>query len=87
MTSSFTEIHALAGKPAYPLNEGLAPSERMYRSIAASISAVVMPGLTSFPPTISAFFVILPASRINSISAGDFIFIIVIYPGSRIPSP
>ena len=70
MTSSFTEIQALPGKPPYPKKDGVAPDFIMNFLICLSISWVVTPGVTISRPTERAAAVIFPATRMSSISRG-----------------
>ena len=61
MTSSLTEMQALAGNPPYPRKDGIAPDFRMNRFISLSISFVVTPAETICRPMDLAPAVILQA--------------------------
>ena len=74
-TIAFGEAQIDPGKPRYPLNDGIAPCERMYVSAASSSSRVVTPSRI-FPAT--SFIVrawTAPAAAICSISCGVFLMI------------
>src|SRR5664280_31453 len=71
-TSSSIEMQMLAGKPRYPLKDGLAPALRMWASARASSWAVVTPGLRDSSISASTSATMRPACRIRSISSRDF---------------
>jgi hypothetical protein len=70
-TSSFTDVHKVAGNPRYPLNAGTAPPPLTIRSAIASRSAVVTPGATAASSASRICATRRFAGRIRAISAAD----------------
>src|SRR2546428_8285906 len=82
-TSSLSDVQMEAGTPRYPLNDGVAPSDRMKRSANSSSWAVVMPGFTASSSRSIVCAVMTPARRISLISSGDLYSIMAPSSGER----
>src|SRR4051794_36956268 len=80
-TIEFGEVQIEPGKPRYPLNEGVAPWERMNFSAASSSSFVVTPGRALERSMRRQRAWILPASAISSICSEVFRMIMPRYMG------
>jgi len=75
--SSLIEAQMEAGKPRYPLKEGIAPSCSMMREAIFSSSAVVMPGRTTSRKRSWTWATMRPAWRMSANSREDLRTIIL----------
>ena len=75
MSSSLTDIQAVAGNPSTPKNDGTAPLDSIHFCAILSSSLVLIPGSIASPAVLRANAEIFPASRIILISSRDFNFI------------